>query len=202
MLQQLKLLVAPGAWRLLCALTRVEKLPAEYLAAGSPLILSCLHRDILPAIIHVKPARPALLVSHSPDGDILIRTLGERHYRYVRGATGDNGNRAFRGLVKQLEQGHSVGLAVDGPKGPFGSIQEGVLQLARLTGAPILPLAARPGRAWVLNTWDRTVVPRPLARVDFKHGPLLSVPRDAGRTEILDMKNRLADFFGVPEVAS
>jgi lysophospholipid acyltransferase (LPLAT)-like uncharacterized protein len=202
MLQQLKLLLAPGAWRLLCAVTRLEKLPEAYLTQGGPLILSCLHRDILPAIMHVKPARPALLVSHSPDGDILIRTLGEKSYRFVRGATGDDGTRAFKGLVRQLEQGHSVGLAVDGPKGPFGSIQEGVLQLARLTGAPILPLVARPRRAWVLGTWDRTVVPVPFSRVEFRHGPLLTVPRDAGRAELQGMKDQLADFFGVREVAS
>ncbi len=200
--QGLKLTLAPPVWRLLSATIRLERLPDRYLAPGRPLILSCLHRDILPAIMHVKPARPALLVSLSPDGDILIRTLGRRHYRFVRGATGEEGNRAFMGLVRELDRGHSVGVAVDGPKGPFGAIQDGVLQLARLTGVAILPLVARAERARTLSTWDHTVVPYPFSRVEFDHGPLLTVSRRAGHDEIQQARERLAGFFGVEGAVS
>ena len=202
MLQGLKLALAPLLWRFMGFTTRLDHLPAKYLDLNLPLIFSCLHRDILPAIMYVKPARPALLVSHSPDGEILIRCLGHTHYRFVRGATGEGGGRAFMDLVRCMEEGVSVGVAVDGPKGPFGAIQEGVLQLARLTGAPILPLLAKPDRSAVLSTWDRTVVPYPFSRVRFKHGPLLTVPRKAGRGEILEIKAQLAEFFGVEGDAS
>ncbi len=33
-------------------------------------------------------------------------------------------------------------MAVDGPKGPFGVINEGAMQLSRLSGAPVVPLLA------------------------------------------------------------
>lgn len=201
MVQGLKLLLAPLAWSFLTATIKFDTLPRTYLTAARPLIYCCLHRDILPAIIHVKPACPALLVSPSPDGDILIRTLGRQNYRFVRGGTGEDGNRAFLGLVRQLEEGASVGVAVDGPKGPFGTIQEGILQLARLTGAPILPLVARPQRAGSLSTWDRTVIPYPFTRVTFSHGALLEISRQAGRRDIDLAKAQLARFFGVGEDA-
>lgn len=201
MVQGLKLALAPLAWRILEAGLRLEDFPDHLLAAGHPLILCCLHRDILPTIMHVKPARPALLVSPSPDGDILVRTLGHRNYCFVRGATGEGGTRAFMGLARQLREGRSVGVAIDGPKGPFGAIHDGVFQLARLTGAPIMPLVAQPARFRRLGTWDRTVVPGLFTKVHFVHGPLLHLPRQSGLEEIGRARSSLARFFGVEEEA-
>jgi lysophospholipid acyltransferase (LPLAT)-like uncharacterized protein len=196
MLQGLKMALAPPVWKFLCAATRLDPISRRgYAQDDGPFILSCLHRDILPAIMHVKPLRPALLVSNSPDGDILVRTLGRSSYRFVRGSTGDGGQQAFRDLVRQLETGHSVGVAVDGPKGPYGFINDGVLQLARLTGVPILPMLARPRRAWVLDTWDRTVVPQLFTRVELEHGRLMHLPRQLDSAGLDRARDELARFF-------
>ena len=198
-LQWLKLALAPVAWHFLKSTITVEEyVPGTGLGDG-PVIFACLHRDILPAIIYVRSARPALLVSDSPDGDILVKTLGQRDYRFVRGATGGDGRRALVLLRRELEAGHSVGLAVDGPEGPFGSIREGVLHLARMTGAPVAPLVARANRPLVLNTWDRTVVPMPFRRVELVTGPILRIPQDAGEPEMNSYRAGLADFFDVVE---
>lgn len=197
MVQGLKMALAPVTWRFIEKTVRVKPLTRCLLDSPQPVILSCLHRDILPAIIHVKPAKPALLVSTSPDGDILVRTLGTRHYRFVRGGTGDDGKRAFMDLVRHLEAGHNVGLAVDGPKGPYGVIADGVMQLARLTGAPVIPLIAEANKAKVLNTWDRTIVPWPGSQVSFRHGEPLFVERHATAADLAHAKGILARFFDV-----
>jgi lysophospholipid acyltransferase (LPLAT)-like uncharacterized protein len=198
-LQGLKMTLAPGVWRLLTATVRLAEFdPPPELEPG-PFIFACLHRDILPAIMHVKPQRPVLLVSNSPDGDILIRTLGEQDYRFVRGATGLDGRRALVDLRRCLQEGQSVGIAVDGPEGPYGSIREGVLHLARLTGVPVLPLVADAPGALVLDTWDRTVVPAPFRRVQMSLGPVLRIHADAGQAELEIGRETLAEFFGVTE---
>ncbi len=198
MVQGLKMTLAPWAWRLLAGSLKLEPLSPSFLSGG-PYIFSCLHRDILPTIMHVKSARPVLLVSHSGDGDILVHTLGTRHYGYVRGATGEDGGRAFMGLIRHLEAGRNVGIAVDGPKGPFGRIHDGVLQLARLSGAAIVPLVARPSRARNLNSWDRTLVPYPWSRVTFEQGALLSLHRQATEEDLARVRRDLARFFAVDE---
>jgi lysophospholipid acyltransferase (LPLAT)-like uncharacterized protein len=199
-IQGLKLALAPPAWALLCRGARLKVWSADRVARPGPFIFACLHRDILPAIIFVKPARPALLVSHSPDGDILLKTLGRGGYRFVRGATGEGGGRALVGMRRELESGHSVGVAVDGPKGPFGSIHEGILHLARITGAPVIPLKAHCRRALVLDTWDRTVVPLLWGSNHIEVGD----PIDHGGTEKdqARMLSALTTFFdtgGSPE---
>ena len=198
-LQGLKLILAPPAWTVLCKLVRLPTHSPESTPVDGPWIFACLHRDILPAIMYVRPAHPALMVSHSPDGDILVKTLGSRGYRFVRGATGEGGGRALVGLRRELENGHSVGVAVDGPKGPYGAIHDGVLHLARLTGAPIVPLRAFNRHALVLGTWDRTVVPLPLGGTVIREGEPLRV---AGSEDHDRVRASLARYFGVGKVAS
>ena len=198
-LQRLKLALAPAAWRLLKSTITVKEFSAGGDLGDGPIIFACLHRDILPAIIFVRSARPALLVSDSPDGDILVKTLGQGDYRFVRGATGGDGRRALVLLRRELDVGHSVGVAVDGPEGPFGSIREGVLHLARMTGAPVAPLVARASRPVVLNTWDRTIVPVPFRKLEMEIGPILRIPQEAGEPDMKKYLASLAEFFDVVE---
>ncbi len=198
-LQWLKLTLAPGAWWFLKKTVDLRGSASDSSWGDHPVIFACLHRDIIPAIMFVRPWRPVLLVSSSPDGEILVKTLGEGEYRFVRGATGMDGGRALVLLRRELEAGHSLGLAVDGPEGPFGSIREGVLHLARMTGAPVVPLVARASRPLVLDTWDRTVVPVPFRRVEMEIGPTLRIPADAQEEDMARYIRILAEFFGVQE---
>lgn len=196
--QALKLLLAPPTWRLLAGSWRaVETGPPP--PGPGPWIFACLHRDILPAIRHVRRHRPVLLVSNSPDGDILVRTLGDREYGFVRGASGEDGGRAFVLLKQALAGGRHVGIAVDGPKGPFGVVHAGVLRLARVTGAPIVPLRARAARARSLGTWDRTLVPWPGARVVVERGEAIALNAADSAETVAAAHRRLAGFLVAPE---
>lgn len=192
--QGLKLALAPLGWALLRRTVRVDGPPP-----AGPCIFACLHRDILPAILHVRPARPVLMVSSSPDGDILVRTLGERDFGFVRGSGEEHGGRAFLALCRLVEEGRSAGLAVDGPKGPFGQVRDGVILLARRTGRPIVPLRAQVRGAVSLDTWDRTVVPLPLGRVRMVAGAPLCVARDADESETARVRGILQASFGLGE---
>jgi len=175
LLQRVKLTATPWVYRGLAGSLRFR--PPHVLEASppSPAVFACLHRDILLAIPFVAPARPALLVSRSDDGEILTRTLTREGYRIVRGSTGKEGGPAFRALLEMLAAGVSVGIAVDGPKGPYGRVHEGVARLAARSGAPIVPMVARPGRHLQLKTWDRTVVPAPFSRVAMSVGEPIAV---------------------------
>lgn len=192
---KLKLLLAVPAWRALRLSLQVPDLAPQIPLSDGPVIFACLHRDILGAILYVRPARPYLLVSASDDGMILVKTLGEKDYGFVRGATGENGGRALVSLRRELEKGHSIGLAVDGPKGPFGEIQAGVFQLAQLTGAPIVPLRALCRPSVTLNTWDRTMVPLPFARLQMEVGKVRSLQPDTDKNELMTLRRQLHGFF-------
>lgn len=196
--QSLKLRAAPGFWRLLAATVRLEPRDAVVAGAGGPVIFACLHRDILPCLLFVHAARPHLLVSGSEDGAILVKALAGSGFGFVRGATGEGGGRALVELRRVLDGGGAVGIAVDGPKGPFGEIRDGVAQLARLTRRPIVPLAAEAPHALRLRTWDRTVVPLPGSRVAMRIGAPLTAGDGAPDAEVARIRGQLALFFHGP----
>ncbi|MBU1072318.1 DUF374 domain-containing protein, partial [bacterium] len=175
---RLKLWLTPVLYRMLSGSVRLDGGGTGRRPGDSPVIFACLHRDMIPAILHVKTACPTLLVSRSPDGDILINTLRRHGYSFARGSTGKQGGRAFRSLLDALQGGSSVGIAVDGPRGPFGVVRDGVIQLSRLTGAPIVPLTVRCGRHLNLGNWDRTVLPLPFTRIEAVEGEAIAVPPD------------------------
>ncbi len=194
-LLKLKLFLAPLAWRLLYPTLSVPELSPDIPLAEGPVIFACLHRDIVGAILYVAPAHPSLLVSNSDDGLILVHTLGGKNHNFIRGATGENGGRALVHLRRALQDGHSIGLAVDGPKGPFGEIHPGVFQLAKLTGAPIVPLRPVITPSLVLGTWDRTELPYFFSRIQVLAGPSMKVNANAEDEEIGLLHQKLDVFF-------
>ena len=67
----------------------------------------------------------------------------------------------------------------DGPRGPARVAQPGVVQAARLSGAPIVPVTFAASHGRRLASWDSFLVPRPLGRGLIAYGEPVTVPRDA-----------------------
>jgi hypothetical protein len=75
----------------------------------------------------------------------------------------------------------------DGPRGPRGVAQPGVIALARFTGCPIVPLSFSATRAWRLRSWDEFLIPKPFSKAVVCFGPPMTVPPaiDRSRQELL-----------------
>lgn len=124
-----------------------------------------------------------VLASEHQDGDLMGRTIAWLGFGHLRGSTTRGGARALRDLSTVLKAGLDVGLTVDGPRGPRGVVQQGAIELSRLTGSAVVPISntAKPRR--LLRSWDRFQVPFPFARVLISYGEPFIVPRDAGEGE-------------------
>jgi lysophospholipid acyltransferase (LPLAT)-like uncharacterized protein len=48
-------------------------------------------------------------------------------------------------------------------------------------------------RAWVLNTWDRLMIPKPFSRVLLRFGKLIPVPTDASEEDLERYQQELQD---------
>jgi hypothetical protein len=58
-------------------------------------------------------------------------------------------------------------------------VKEGVIQLARATGLPVIPFGAAAWPARRFGSWDRMMLPRPFGRVVLVVGAPITIPRDA-----------------------
>ena len=55
----------------------------------------------------------------------------------------------------------------------------GPIKLAQATGAPIGAFHLQPERAWMMNSWDRFLVPKPFTRIVVSWAQWTRVPADA-----------------------
>jgi len=169
-------------------------------AAGRPVIYAVWHARILmvPWLNMRLAARGArsvrVLTSRSRDGELVARWVTRFGMRVVRGSSSRGGAAALRELTAAVRAGEDVAVVPDGPRGPSERVQPGVIVLAALTGAPVVPFgfAARPARR--LASWDRFMVPLPFARAAAVFGKPLAIARDAEReTARADLERALRE---------
>ncbi|HET9795115.1 MAG TPA: lysophospholipid acyltransferase family protein [Thermoanaerobaculia bacterium] len=132
--------------------------------SGDPFIFALWHGRMLVPIWSHRGQRVATMASKSKDGEIITRWLAGHGYVPVRGSTNKGGARGIVRLARLVAEGHPAALTVDGPKGPPRAVQEGIVTLARRTGAWILPISGSATRPRFLKSWDRYLVPKAFSR--------------------------------------
>lgn len=120
-----------------------------------------------------------MLASHHRDGQLVAQTIAYFGLGSVTGSSSKGGSQALRAMLKALKDGEAVGITPDGPRGPRMRATEGIIALARLSGCPILPATASIRHGFVLDTWDRFVVPLPFSKGVFAWGEPIEVAEDA-----------------------
>lgn len=127
---------------------------------------------------NVFPGQPGgFLTSPSGDGGIIADACSEFGLKPVRGSSSRGGARAMREMAGLLETGHDLGITPDGPRGPRYRLNMGVIKLAQLTGAMILPVHIRYERAIRFRTWDGFLIPMPFSEVEIWFSPSFTLPR-------------------------
>ena len=110
------------------------------------------------------------LVSHHNDGEIISRCARLLGYDTIRGSSNKGGFSALRQMIKVLQDGSDLVIAPDGPRGPRYKAQRGVVDLARLSGAPILPMAFSSSKRKLFGSWDEFLLPYPFSKGVFVWG--------------------------------
>ena len=167
--------------RLLAAtvrLKREEKTVEPLLAAGAPLIYIVWHSRLL-LLPYLYRARGLwVLVSRSEDGAMVTDLVRRFGFVTVRGSSSRGGVGGLLSLARAIRRGHSVVVVPDGPRGPREVLKPGVVSLARLTGAHVVPGALGASSEWRARSWDEFRIPKPFSRCVLRLGEPISVPRD------------------------
>jgi lysophospholipid acyltransferase (LPLAT)-like uncharacterized protein len=143
---------------------------------GVPILFALWHGRMYLSIQAHRGQGIVTMASQSKDGELIARWLERNGYVVVRGSTTRGGGPALREMVRHVRSGRHAALTVDGPKGPPRIVQPGVVQLARLTGAWILPITSSSARPRFLASWDRYLLPRPFSRNVVVYGEPFSIP--------------------------
>ena len=132
-----------------------------------------------------------VVISQSNDGDVQNEVFSRLGFKTLRGSTGRNGERALIGAIRALRAGGTMAMTPDGPRGPSGVVQPGVMLMAQRSGAVLVPVGIAVRPAYRAPSWDRYAIPAPFARVRILYGEGIAVARDASEAEIEAARLRL-----------
>lgn len=154
------------------------------------------HGDLLVPTYAWRGSKGVTMISTHRDGELIAQTARRLGYFAARGSTTRGGIKAVLDLLRNHES-RAWGVTPDGPRGPRGKVQEGVVLLASMSGRRLRPhgVAASFGKRF--SSWDRFLLPYPFSRVAHHLGEPLEVPADVNKEQrrelALELEKRIEE---------
>ena len=183
----IRLVHALGRWTVEGA-----EIPEALIASGQPFLVAFWHGRMLMMSEGWRYSVPTnMVISQHADGQLIAQTIAHLGVGTLSGSTTRGGSSVMRAILRALKNGEYVGLTPDGPQGPRMRVSPGIVQAARLSGVPILPVsaAARPCR--LLSSWDRLMVPMPFSRGIIRWGKPIEIDRNADDAVVVETARAL-----------
>ncbi len=183
-----------GYWviRILGRTMRFEVVNPEvqksFLERGIPYIGAFWHGRLLMMPFGYEGKKLSFLVSPHRDGLIIGKALKQFGFNPIFGSSTRGGSSALTAMVEAIQNGSDMAIVPDGPRGPRQKLQFGVIELARRTGNPILPLSFSASKKRIFKTWDRFLLPYPFSKGVFIWGDPIYVDRDGDRDYLEEMR--------------
>lgn len=175
-----------------------EKPWRDYANAGGKVLLCSWHQHFFSFIRHFQSYRcynPSIMISQSSDGELIAGVAQLTGWQTIRGSSSREGAKALRQMIRKLRTTRLALHIVDGPLGPAGFVKNGVVHMAKLTGALIVPVYAIPERAWYFKSWDQFCLPKPFSKVTLRFGDMISVQEASNDTLLGEQRQRLESIM-------
>lgn len=108
-----------------------------------------------------------IISSHHFDAEIMVSIYGMFGLKTLRGSTSRDGLKVLIESLRLLRGGYDVALSPDGPKGPYHTINDGIVAMSQKTQKQIIPIRVVYSRYWELKSWDKFRIPKPFSSIDF-----------------------------------
>ena len=155
-----------------------EEVLRDFWADQQHVILSFWHDQLFMMVSGYRGPKASVMISASKDGELIARTMDYFGAGSIRGSSTRGGRAAFREMIALGKTPMDLCFTPDGPKGPRHEIKDGVVQLARVTGRPVVPMAFACSSGHRFNSWDRFLLPFPKGRGVFSFGEPLYYQAD------------------------
>ena len=98
-------------------------------------------------------------------------------------------------MAEWLNKGGCVALMVDGPHGPLHTVKNGAVRLAKMSGAPIVPMGWYcPQWNFVnLPSWDKMTAPFGDCKILNLYGDPIYVPKDLPQEKEADIRKQIKE---------
>ena len=157
-------------------------------------LIACFHENSISGVLAHPGQKICNMISRSKDGE-LVAFVGEKiGLTSVRGSSSRGGKDVRDAMVDMVMTGYIGAITVDGPRGPRRVLKNGIVDIARKTGAPVIPTTCVGDPMWVFTkTWDQTRIPKPFARVIVYYGEPIAVQKDVNEEQFKDYLTKITD---------
>ena len=181
-------IVPPIAYFIVRALGATFRIRTEgyerYKGSEHGTIFAGWHGRTLVAAVFYRQMGLWTIISQSRDGQIQNWVFTRLGFHTIRGSTGRGGVKAAAESIRVLKKGATMAFTPDGPRGPSGIVQGGIVLMAKKSGAALVPVGVSASWRIHLPTWDRYMVPLPFAKCLMVYGDPLFVSDDASDEEL------------------
>lgn len=166
---------------------------APFMRGEQPAIFCFWHGRMFIFPFYKPKKRPLhVLISQHRDGELIARVIAYFGISSVRGSTSKGAAEATKSLLSALRSGGNIAITPDGPRGPAFTVQRGALHLARLSGAPLVPVHFSASSFTTLRSWDGFILPHPFASLHIDIGAPIAVAQTATLGDLAALKAQLA----------
>jgi lysophospholipid acyltransferase (LPLAT)-like uncharacterized protein len=182
----------------------IGKEKEEAVSKRESIILAFWHNRLLMFCYIYKNRKDAyIMISRSRDGELISRFVNRLGINSIRGSSSRGGKAAFKTLANLLKKGYHAAITPDGPRGPRYQAQKGVINLSRISGAPIIPATYNASRKKAFNSWDRFILPLPFSRIVVIYADPVTVPQGADPQIIeekrIELENKLNEITRIAD---
>ncbi len=157
---------------------------AKAFSSHKTFIYALWHQNLIGAIFSHIGEHFTMIISESKDGELVAVTCEKFGHRPARGSSTRGGKKALIQILRNINKGFPAALSVDGPKGPPHVVKPGVIEIARLSQAAILPLSPYPTKFWTIQkSWDQFRIPKPFSKIIIVIGEPITIGSDIPREQ-------------------
>lgn len=137
-----------------------------------PFAVAMWHQNNFTNIWLVHVVNAIVLASPSLEGKLIGMVMEKMGGTVAWGSSRKKPVSALKSLVRLTkETKKNPVITVDGPIGPRHVPKAGIIEVAKLSKLPIVPLGTKGKNSWVLKkTWDLTEIPKPFSKVIYYFG--------------------------------
>lgn len=169
-----------GFIKFLMKTTKYKVFQSEEAVKHKQAIVIFWHRKIIPTMYATDFIdKKSSLVSPSKDGDILEEVLKRADNLVVRGSSNRDNIKSLKQILKLIKTGYSIGIAIDGPRGPIYEPKAGALYIAMKTGLPMIPIGGYTNKKWIFKkSWDKFELPKFFSKSCYYTGEPIYFSKD------------------------
>lgn len=134
------------------------------------------------------------IISESDDAEFIARCTEKWGAFTARGSSTRGGTKALKKILRYTKSGLNPLITPDGPKGPMYEMKEGLPAMVRFTGFPVIPICFDAKKKWIVNSWDKFIIPKPFSRTVLSYGQPIYIQKGLGLEEsALILKERMME---------